>query len=368
MINLTKLLFADNVSFPGDALRFEPRSPALVPVLVWHMTNRCNLHCRHCYAGNEGAMATEVMSFEEAASFLDSLRAHKPPALLLSGGEPLRHPDFFRHLSKARENGLNVAISSNGTLIDRDAAERIASEGVSYVGVSLDGCRETHDAFRGAKGSFRAALHGIESLASAGCRVGLRITLARPLLPSLDSVFGLVEELPVSRVCFYHFMPTGFGALDPGLMPRVNEERRAVLKIIEWAESASGPGRRSGRPLEVLTVGDASDGVLAYRYLRERDEKRAARARVLLTRSSGHGHGGIGAGILSIRWDGLLFPNQFSWDNPIGRWEDLVSGAYRLPPVPACPSCTHRQICRGTLRRAGTDCMAGSGNCADGRL
>jgi MoaA/NifB/PqqE/SkfB family radical SAM enzyme len=256
------------------------------------------------------------MDRAEAFRFISFLSDLRPPALLISGGEPLTHPDFFTYLEMTSSAGLKIAVSTNGVLFDDSVAAHIASFGVPYVGVSVDGVGGVSDAFRGVTGAFQKAVNGIEALASAGCRVGLRITLTRPLLPRLESILALALDLPISRICFYHFIPAGRGALDAGLSPESGDERRAVGRIISWADKL----RSRGGPLEVLTVGDASDGDLVYEYLRERDPVRAEAAGRLLRRFASRGSGGM----RSVRWDGLLFPNQFSWDRPLGHWRDLA--------------------------------------------
>ncbi|MDR3255535.1 MAG: radical SAM protein [Synergistaceae bacterium] len=360
MINLSKLLAEDSPDFPGDGIRF---GRAQFPVVVWHITERCNLHCRHCYSSSGDSLNPGEAGRDEAVSFLRSLAEMKPPTLLMSGGEPLAHPNFFLYLEMGRNLGINVSISTNGTLVDEDAARRMAASGVSYVGVSIDGAGEDNDVFRGRMGAFRDAKRGIEFLAANGCRVGLRVTLASPVLKNLDSLFLLALELPVSRICFYHFMPSGRGASDATLLPSLADERRATASIISWADEvcatrAAPDGRtwRGGKNIEILTVGDASDGVLAYKYLLERDEARAERARILLTRSAAKKTGKL-PGILSVRWDGTVFRNQFSWDSPIGSWGNVISDlcvettdsplALRNPD---CTFCDWLEICSGCLR------------------
>jgi MoaA/NifB/PqqE/SkfB family radical SAM enzyme len=304
----------------------------------------------------------------EALVLIDSLAALRPPALLMSGGEPLAHPNFFSYLSNARSHDINVSISTNGTLIDRGTAKKIVELGVSYVGVSVDGVGAANDAFRGMSGAFRGAVNAIESLAENGCRVGLRVTLASPVLAHLDSIFDAASRLPLSRICFYHFIPAGRGALDSSLMPDAEEERRALGAIIAWTEKLNAARRNA--PIEILTVGDASDGVFLYKYLLERDPARAGAARSLLERSSSRG---AGPGILSIRWDGTVFSNQFSWNRPLGSWRDLKSlefGSFSANPrgVPAFDEgisgepCVWKDICSGSLRDRCTileeDCCA----------
>ena len=348
--------------FPGDGLRFGARSLNGCPVVVWHITNLCNLGCGHCYSAAEERRDPKIMDAAEGEGFLGSLAALRPPVLLLSGGEPLLSPEFFSYLALAGSNGIRVSVSTNGTLIDRSSARKMVDAGVLYAGVSIDGVGGANDEFRGKKGAFDEAVRGIDIMASLGCRVGLRVTLARPVLEGLSSILDLALELPISRICFYHFVPSGRGASNGALMPGAGEERDAVLEIIDWAERVCASRRDD--PLEILTVGDASSGVLTYKFLLGSDRARAESASRLLMRSSARrGFNGI----LSVRWDGVVFKNQFSWDRPLCSWKDLagyldsgrihpsggdVQNGAGLPENArkGCSACKWTYICSGSLR------------------
>ncbi len=351
MIHLTKLLHGG--AFAGDPARFpEVGAAAAHPAVVWHLTGACNLRCRHCYALADTS-PPHTMSRGEAGDFLDHLAAIKPHSLLLSGGEPLAHPDFFDIVDRAVSLGLRVSLSTNGTLIDEGTARFLKDRGVGYVGVSLDGTGRTHDDFRGCNGSFIQAIEGIRALKNAGCRVGLRFTMARPLLGSLPDIMKLARELAVERACFYHFVPAGRGRIEVSFVPSRSEIRGVLETLFEWVERADGV------PEEVLTVGSFSDGILLYLRLLERGDARAAGVLDLIGRVGG---ARSGRGIVSVRWDGSLFADQFSWHRPLGRWTDLGRS---VPAVlhPSefggrCGECRWLSLCRGNLR-ARAEAMTG---------
>jgi MoaA/NifB/PqqE/SkfB family radical SAM enzyme len=263
--------------------------------------------------------------------------------------------NFFRYLEEANLLGMKVTVSTNGSLID-GAAARLMAPLVSYVGISIDGPREAHDEFRGNPGSFDAAVGAAELLASLGCRVGLRFTLARPLIPFLDDIFSLAESLPVSRICFYHFMPAGRGERDAALAPARGETDAAIWRVMEWADRVC-----ASRPIEILTVGDASDGARLHEYLRRHGASRLERASSLLR--SAASRTGV-SGILSVRWDGVVFRNQFSWNRPLGNWREIGRIAREKPPLdetaPECAPChwRARHICASRAAGFGRECGA----------
>jgi MoaA/NifB/PqqE/SkfB family radical SAM enzyme len=286
-----------------------------------------------------------------ALDFLDALGKFAPPSLLMSGGEPFVHPNFFEFLDKASDLSLRVTISTNGTMIDADVANFLKGK-TSYVGVSLDGPKEAHDTFRGVDGAFDKTLSGIANLKEAGLRVRLRFTMTPPLLPYVPDVMRLAEDLGVDRICFYHFIPSGRGVST--LCPTREEIRAVLFRLFEWVKTSSKA------PREVLTVGNFSDGILLGLWLSERGDAKAANVPGLLERSKG---GRSGRGIISVRWDGAVFADQFSWKSkPLGHWTDIENlfkqESEINPDKPAiggrCGRCRWLWFCRGNMRvRAG---------------
>ena len=178
MISVTKLIVGDDYS--GDELRYRPGAAHMKhgtaagrgPVVVWNMTRTCNLRCRHCYMDADGAAHAGELTTAEAKAFIDDLADFRSPALLFSGGEPLVRPDFFELAAYARDRGVRPTLSTNGTLITPEAAQKIKEVGVAYVGISLDGLEDVNDAFRGQKGAYAAAMQGIQNCVAVGQRVG----------------------------------------------------------------------------------------------------------------------------------------------------------------------------------------------------
>ena len=148
MINLTRL-YCD-VAQPMDHLRYGRGhgSPATAaerrPIVVWNITRRCNLKCVHCYSDSDAREYPGELTWDQCRAVIDDLAAFGVPGLLLSGGEPLIHPRFFDLACYARERGLRLTISTNGTLITPEIAARLHEIGFAYVGISLDGISNSH--------------------------------------------------------------------------------------------------------------------------------------------------------------------------------------------------------------------------------
>lgn len=321
MINVTKLVCG--LSQPADALRYghghgAPKSASeRRPIVVWNITRRCNLKCLHCYSDSDSHSYPGELSWEQCVGVIDDLAQFGVPAVLLSGGEPLIHPRFFDLAGYAREKGIRLTLSTNGTLIDHHTAARLKSLGFSYVGISLDGIGATHDHFRGRQGAFDKTVQAFRNCKAVGQKVGLRLTLSRHNIEDLDQILDFIEREDIERVCFYHLVYSGRGS---GLVDVTYQDSRDAMdkimaRVLRWAED--------GRPREVLTVDQPADG--AYLYLRLREQNPARAEEVLdLLRWNGGGANGSGTGIGNIDTQGRVHPDQF--------WQSLTLGNVKDRP------------------------------------
>jgi putative heme d1 biosynthesis radical SAM protein NirJ1 len=364
MLSISKLLGGGENY--GDTLRYSPASrnsrhgagAGLGPVVVWNITRLCNLRCRHCYAGAGQRPDGEELTTTEAKKLIADLAVFKVPVLLLSGGEPLMRQDIFELASIAVDKGIRITLSSNGTLITRQVAQKIKAAGVSYVGVSLDGLGEVNDFFRGVPGAFGQALAGIRECLAVGQKVGLRFTLNRYNIGELENIFNLVETENIPRVCFYHLVYTGRGAklVNDDL---THEQSRAALDLI--IEKTLDFQRR-GLEKEILTVDNHADGIYLYLKLKEKEPAKAREAYALLAHNGGN-RSGIAIG--AIDWDGLVradqFTRTFSFGNVKERSFGDIWGDESHPVLKAlrnrrahlkgrCANCGWLNLCNGNLR------------------
>lgn len=362
MINLTRLW--TGAEQPADGLRYGhgkrgPRSAsARKPVVVWNITRTCNLHCEHCYSDSDTLLYPNELSWEEMRGVVDDLAAYGVPSVLLSGGEPLLHPHFFELTEYARQQGLRVTISTNGTRINAERAAKLAQLGVNYVGVSLDGIGEAHDRFRGKVGAFTGAVNGIRHCMQANVKVGLRLTLTQHTVENLGAILDFIAEENIPRVCFYHLVPTGRGAEDQLLDAKAT--RMALDMILDRVELWHSRGSRR----EVLTVTNPADGPYLLRRL-QRDKPTLAKRAEELLKWNGGANNGPGRGIANIDTQGNVHPDQFWRALTLGNvreqpfssiWEDtknptILGLRSKVNPVNGrCTDCRFLSMCGGGMR------------------
>jgi radical SAM protein with 4Fe4S-binding SPASM domain len=298
------------------------------------------------------------LSFEEGCRLIDDLAEFKIPALLMSGGEPLMRPDVFELAEYAIKKGLRPVLSTNGTLITPEIAQKIKDTGFIYAGISLDGIGETNDHFRGVPGAFQKAMTGFRNCVEVGQRVGLRLTLTRQNIRDLDQIFDFLIEEKIPRACFYHLVYSGRGKSEDDLTHE--ESRKAIDIICKRTREAI----ESGIDLDILTVDNHVDGPYIYLKLLEEAPEKAAEIKEMLEWNGG-GANSTGVGIGDIDWTGEVHPDQFWQDYSFGNvrkrkfseiWQDtsdeLMAGLKnRLPLLKGkCANCRFIKMCGGAMR------------------
>ncbi len=359
MISISRLL-CDAVG-PGDSLRYSrghktaDRQP---PIIVWNCTRKCNLHCIHCYSSAGEQDSAQVLTTEQAKSFINDLAEFNVPVILFSGGEPLLREDIFDLAQFAKEHGIRTALSTNGTLISEKIAEKIKGADFAEVGISLDGIGIKNDRFRGKKGAYKAALQGIRNCVDLGLRVSLRLTITHYNHAEIPDIFDLVEKERVERVCFYHLAYVGrAGSISKNDLN--HSQTRAVVDLI--CDRTIDLYQR-GLNKEVLTVDNHADGVYLYLKLKRQDPSRAEKVLTLL-RANGGNNAGIRIGAVdelgNVHAD--QFWQHYSFGNVLQRkfgdiWLDttdpLMQGLKDRKGLlkGRCARCQYLELCNGNLR------------------
>jgi len=353
----------------SDPLRYGRRSKDLPshllqfsadkkPVVVWNVTRRCNLRCVHCYSQSEDRNYGGELSFAEGKTLIDDLAEFGSPVILFSGGEPLIRPDILDLIRYATEKGLRAVVSTNGTLITEKVAAQLKEIGLSYVGISLDGLEEVHDAFRGFHGTFARAMKAIKNCQDVGLKVGLRFTINKRNFQDIAGIFDLVEEKKIPRICFYHLVYAGRGT------ELVNEDldHAQTRQVVDLILDRSRKLHENGLPVEVLTVDNHADGPYLYLRLKKEDPQRAEEVLKLLKMNEGNNSG---RGIGCVSWDGSVHADQFWRHHSFGNvrerrfsqiWTDssdelLMKLKEKKKYVKGrCAQCRWLDICGGNFR------------------
>jgi len=363
MIGVSKLLI--DKEEPSDDLRYGSRghpgetpSAANRPIVVYNCVKRCNLRCVHCYAHAGAGEDPDTLNTREAKNMIDSTADFGCPVMLFSGGEPLLREDLFDLMHYTREKGMRSTVSTNGTLITRDVARELKTCGLGYVGISLDGMKETHEKFRRVSGCFEKALEGIENCKAEGIRTGLRVTLTRHNYKEVPHVLDLLVKAEIPRICFYHLVYTGRGTelMEEDLDHVQTRETLDTIieKTIEMHEQGHGK--------EVLMVDNHADGPYIWWWARRNRPELADRVLAMIQANRARS---TGEGISCVSWNGDVMPDQFWRDKVLGNVVERSFGDIWLDPQNRllndlrrreqlvkgkCARCRFLDVCRGGFR------------------
>lgn len=334
-----------------------PRKPA-GPVVIWNLIRRCNLTCKHCYATSADKDFPGELNTEQVFDVLDDLKSFGVPVLILSGGEPLMRPDIFEISHRAKDMGFYVGLSSNGTLITEDNIQNIVDVGYNYVGVSVDGNRDTHDKFRRKQGSFDEALHGIRLCHDAGIKVGLRFTLTEDNKQDLPNLLKLMDDEGVDKFYLSHLNYAGRGNKNR----RDDLHHKMTREAMDLLFETCLADVKAGRKREFVTGNNDADGVYMLLWARQNIPEHADHLEHLLRLWGGNSSG---VNISNIDNLGNVHPDTMWWDYTIGNvkqrpfseiWMDttdpLMAGLKlkHRPVEGRCAACTYYNICGGNTR------------------
>jgi heme d1 biosynthesis radical SAM protein NirJ len=254
--------------------------------------------------------------------------------------------------------GFYVGLSTNGTLIDTANIDRIATIGYDYVGISIDGMRETHDRFRQKAGAFDASLNAIRLCRDAGIKVGMRFTPTQDTAGELPAILRLMDEEGVDKLYVSHLNYGGRGNRHRA-SDVVHAASRRVMDLLFdacWADVQAG-GRR-----EFVTGNNDADGVYLLKWVERHMPERYDEMHERLVRWGGNSSG---VNIANIDNLGNVHPDTFWWNYNLGNvrerpfsaiWNDVsdpLMAGLKARPRPLrgrCGVCGYQAICGGNTR------------------
>jgi len=341
-----------------DPTPVRTRKGPVKPVVIWNLTRRCNLRCRHCYTSSADVDFPGELTHDEAMAVLEDLGGFGIPALILSGGEPLARRDLFEIAERARQMGMYLALSTNGTQLVGEAADRVAQIGFDYVGISLDGIGATNDWFRGKTGAFDAAVAGVRACKARGIKVGVRFTITTDNAHQLPELLKLCDREGIDKFYLSHLVYAGRGDKHRGEDARWHHSRRAMDLLIDRAWVAAA----EGLPLDLVTGNNDADAVYFLRWA----EGRFPKEKVDHVRAHLEAWGGnsSGLGVANIDPQGKVHPDTYWSDYTIGDvrqapfsalWtgDDAMLAQLRRRPRPLkgrCGACAYKAVCGGNTR------------------
>jgi radical SAM protein len=321
--------------------------------VYWELTRACDLACRHCRAEAVPSRDPRELTSAEGRRLLDALRdTAGPPRVILTGGDPLKRPDFWALVEHGVGLGLGVSVAPSGTpALTPEVVRQLRRAGVEAMSLSLDGSDAVrHDGLRGVSGCFARTMVAAHAAVEEGIPLQVNTLATAETLPDLPAIADLVERTGAARWSLFFLVQIGRGRALGQLSPAACEA------LLGWL------WRRSRRPPPVVTTTEAPH----YRRVALQHARAEAPARPP-SRVGPAARPGFGLrdgnGIMFVSHTGEIQPSGFlpltEGNVRTSSFLDVYrqSALFRGLREPGrfggrCGRCEYRQICGGSRARA----------------
>jgi Fe-coproporphyrin III synthase len=169
---------------------------SVLPIVILMPHSACNCRCVMCdiWKGNHNL---KQLTEDDISSLLYSLKKFRTQQVLMSGGEALLNPNFFRFCEILKKEKVRISLLSTGLTIKKNAAQLV--KWVDDIIVSLDGDENLHDTIRNIPGAFNKLKEGIQSVRS------------------IDPTFKITGRTVIHRLNFRHWPQIIDSAKEIGL-------------------------------------------------------------------------------------------------------------------------------------------------------
>lgn len=320
-------------------------------LVIWEMTQACDLKCMHCRASAQPHRHALELSAAEAFNLVDQVANMRVPMFVLTGGDPLKRPDLQAIVEYARQRSVKTSLTPSATpLLTREAIFQLKESGLMRLALSLDGSTaQLHDSFRGVDGSWKRTLDAIEWSHEAKLPVQVGTTVMRHNLHDLDNLVELLSSVKVVLWSVFFLVPTGRGQISDLLSP---EEHEAVFANLYSASK------------RVCFHIKTTEGQHYRRYVLQQRAK-AAQSTTVIEDLIAHAPSGVndGKGFVFISHTGEVYPIGFLPFSAGNVRREQLADIYRNCPLflslrdvsqlkGKCGRCEFQDVCGGSRARA----------------
>ena len=326
------------------------QAPLLV---IWEVTQACDLACVHCRAGAMPGRHANELSTEDGYRLLDQVREFGSPLMVFTGGDPMKRPDLFDLIRYSVKLGLRTNVSPSATpLLTPDVINEFKRLGVKRMAISLDGATaNSHDDFRRVPGTFDRALAALRHAQAIGLDTQLQTTVTRRNREELEDIAKIVGDVGGKMWSLFFLVVTGRALAGDDLTAEEYEE--VFEKIYNIAAMA---------PFDVKTT----EGMHYRRFVAMRERRRPVAAdesqntHRVMYRTAGVSDG---KGFVFVSHRGDIFPSGFLPLKAGNILTESLVDVYRDSKLfrvlrdadqreGKCGECDYRKLCGGSRARA----------------
>lgn len=219
-------------------MAFRDANPEMTPhprYVVWELTLRCDLHCKHC-GSRAGKPRPDELSMTEAREVIAQLAAAGTREVTFIGGEAYLYEGWLDLVREVADAGMAPTMTTGARQVTATLCAQAAEAGMRAMSCSIDGLEATHDRLRNLKGSWRAAVDALGHIREAGIAAHANTQFNRA---NLGEVEALGELFLASGVKVWQVQltgPMGRAADEPDLLLQPYQMLDLVPRLGRLAE------------------------------------------------------------------------------------------------------------------------------------
>lgn len=172
-----------------------------LPVVVLMPHSACNCRCVMCDIWKDNKNLKQLTE-KDVEGLLSSFRKLGTQQVLMSGGEALLNPNFFRFCEILKQENIRITLLSTGLTLKKNAEQLLTH--VNDIIVSLDGDEATHNYIRNIPGAFALLKEGVLHLKSLkpDFRITARTVIHKINFRNWPSLIRAAKEMQLDQVSF----------------------------------------------------------------------------------------------------------------------------------------------------------------------
>lgn len=201
--------------------------------LFLEITRLCNLSCKHCGSDCSSKERSSSLTTESWLRIIEdiSVRFSPTPAIVLTGGEPILHPEFDVIIKSLNDHHFRWGAVSNGYTIDNKLITLLLRNNIHSITISLDGSEENHNWLRGKTDSFSQSINALKLLGETNIPMKDVVTCIYPRnIDELDAIAQILLSLNVTSWRLFRIFPAGRAMDNKKLQLSHSQTKR----LIEW--------------------------------------------------------------------------------------------------------------------------------------
>ncbi len=240
-------------------------------LLQWHITEHCNLRCKHCY---HTGYDSKDLSFQQISDIFYSYKLFynqwftkqnlpvRAGHINITGGEPFLRNDLFDllRLIKNDDAKFTFALLTNGTLLNDTNCKELKQLKPEFIQISVEGNKETNDNIRG-KGSYEQIEFALQLLRKYKIKTYISFTANKLNFEQFESVAQLAVKQKVAKLWTDRIVPFG-NALENELLILSAKDTQTfhnhLVTVKEKYSNYKSTKIELNRALQFLATGDCA--------------------------------------------------------------------------------------------------------------